>query len=213
LSIAQQLDRNHFAVYDIHIYDPKEKTEHKFAKSSLFCLSSTNKLRYAFVWLATWNIFEYFITLAIVLNSFLLASTDYQKRLDPTYVSEWTPTQEQIDYVFSWIFIVECFVKVVAMGFVLNKGSYLRDSWNKLDFFIVSISIIGMLPFGSGNDSLKALRTFRILRPLRSINKMPTMKTQINSLLDSIPGLMRVFFFIMFIFTIFAIFGANQFMG
>lgn len=98
------------------------------------------------------------------------------------------------------------------MGFVLHKKAYLRDSWNKLDFFIVSISIIGMLP-GGGADSLKALRTFRILRPLRSINKVPDMRKQISALLGSIPGLTRVFFFIIFIFCIFAIFGTNQFLG
>ena len=99
------------------------------------------------------------------------------------------------------------------MGFVWGKKSYLRDAWNCLDFFIVTISIISMLPISGGSDSLKALRTFRILRPLRSINKMPTMRLQIQSLLSSIPGLMRVFFFIIFIFCIFAIFGTNQFMG
>lgn len=99
------------------------------------------------------------------------------------------------------------------MGFVGHKKAYLRDPWNCLDFFIVLISIISMLPIPGGSDSLKALRTFRILRPLRSINKMPTMRQQIQSLLSSIPGLMRVFFFIIFIFCIFAIFGTNQFLG
>ena len=111
------------------------------------------------------------------------------------------------------IFIVECVIKIVAMGFVWDKKSYLREGWNCLDFFIVCISIIGMLPIGGGNDSLKALRTFRILRPLRSVNKLPAIQKQINTLLASIPGLMQVFFFIIFIFCIFAIFGANQFMG
>ena len=78
--------------------------------------------------------------------------------------------------VFNIIFIVEASVKITAMGFVLHKKSYLREAWNCLDFFIVMISIIGMLPISGGSDSLKALRTFRILRPLRSINKMPTMR-------------------------------------
>ena len=185
----------------------------KFSKNSLFCLGPSNKFRYVFVWIITWNWFDSFIIIAILLNSVMLASTDYQKRLEPSYESEWTPIQEQIDLVFSIIFIIECVFKVVAMGFVLGPKSYLRDAWNCLDFFIVSISIVGMLPIGGSNDSLKALRTFRILRPLRSVNKMPAMQTQIKSLLNSIPGLMRVFFFIIFIFCIFAIFGANQFMG
>ena len=99
------------------------------------------------------------------------------------------------------------------MGFVFHKSSYLREAWNCLDFFIVMVSIVGMLPIEGGASSLKILRTFRILRPLRSINKLPEVKKQINSVLGSIPGLMRVFFFVIFIFSIFAIFGTNQFLG
>ena len=77
---------------------------------------------------------------------------------------------------FSIIFIIECTVKVIAMGFVFHKHSYLREPWNVLDFFIVCVSIVGFLPIEGGADSLKALRTFRILRPLRSVNKLPAMK-------------------------------------
>ena len=116
--------------------------------------------------------------------------------------------------MFSIIFIVEATVKIIAMGFVCHKRSYLHEPWNCLDFFIVCISIIGLLPIpGEGAESLKALRTFRILRPLRSINKMPAMKLQISSLLAALPQLANVFFFLIFVFTVFAIFGTNQFLG
>lgn len=159
-----------------------------------------------------WWLFETFITVAILLNSLLLATTDFEKRLNPSHISEWEPTQEKIDIVFTWIFIGEFAVKVLAMGFIISKKSYLRDPWNNLDFFIVGVSIVGMLP-NVDAESLKALRTFRILRPLRSIKSMPTMKELIQSLLASIPGLMNVLAFLAFIFSIFAIFGVNQFLG
>ena len=165
------------------------------------------------MWLATWHWFDVAITIAIILNSIMLASTDYQIRLEPEYESDWTPIQEQIDLGFSVVFIVEAAVKITAMGFAFHKLSYLREPWNCLDFFIVCVSIVGLLPIEGGADSLKALRTFRILRPLRSINKMPAMRKQIQSMLGAIPGLGRVFFFIIFIFSIFAIFGTNQFLG
>ena len=48
-----------------------------YSKTSLFCLKDTNTLRKMLVWLATWKWFDIFITLAIVLNSIMLASTDY----------------------------------------------------------------------------------------------------------------------------------------
>lgn len=150
--------------------------EYIFSKTSLFCLSDQNFLRKALVWLSTWKWFDAFITLSIILNSFMLASTDYEIRLNPNYVSSWTPTQDKIDTVFSIIFITEASVKILAMGFVLHKYSYLREAWNCLDFFIVLVSIVGMLPLSDAASSLKILRTFRILRPLRSINKLPSVK-------------------------------------
>lgn len=196
-----------------YVDEDGEEIYYTFSKTSLFCLTDTNPCRKMFVWLQTWKWFDYFITFAILLNSIMLASTDYEIRLDPNYVSEWTPIQEDIDLGFSVVFIIECTVKIISMGFVFSKKSYLREAWNILDFFIVCVSVVGFLPIEGGADSLKALRTFRILRPLRSVNKLPAMKQQIGSLLGAIPGLMRVFFFIIFIFTIFAIFGTNQFLG
>ena len=175
-------------------------------------MTDQNPLRKLFVWLIEWSWFENFITLSIILNSVLLASTDYKKRLNPNYESEWEPTQQKIDDVFTWIFIFECVSKVIGMGFLFSKKAYLKDAWNCLDFFIVVVSIVGMLP-SVDSQSLKALRTFRVLRPLRSINALPTMRNLIQSLLASIPGLVNVIFFLGFIFSIFAIFGVNQFQG
>ena len=152
---------------------------YEFSKTSLWCLTDSNPLRIMFVWIMTWNWFDRFITLAIVINSFILGSTDYDIRLNPKYQSVWTPIQEKVDIVFSMIFIFECIVKVTSMGFCIHKKSYLRETWNCLDFFIVVISVAGFLPIDGGSDSLKSLRTFRILRPLRSINRLPAMRQQI----------------------------------
>jgi len=48
-------------------------------------------------------------------------------------------SQELIEYVFLVIFTLEAIMKVVAYGFVLHPGAYLRNGWNILDFFIVSV--------------------------------------------------------------------------
>ena len=42
------------------------------------------------------------------------------------------------------IFILEALFKIIRMGFVLDKGSYLQDSWCILDFLIVLSSILDM---------------------------------------------------------------------
>ena len=155
-----------------------------------------------------WKWFDRIIITTILLNSLLLAFTDYQERIEEGYKSERNELFAYFDNAFSVIFLIECISKLIAMGFVTHKNSYMRDAWNWLDLFIVIISVVGWLPFFDAG-SLKALRTFRILRPLRSINSMPEMRGLIQTLLSSIPGLVNVLFFLSFIFGIFAIFGVN----
>jgi hypothetical protein len=46
------------------------------------------------------------------------------------------------DYFFTIAFIIEMVIKLIAMGFIMDDGSYLRDNWNRLDFFIVVTSIV-----------------------------------------------------------------------
>jgi hypothetical protein len=47
-----------------------------------------------------------------------------------TYSASVARAMLQLDQVFSYIFLGECAVKVVALGFVMDEGSYLRDSWS-----------------------------------------------------------------------------------
>jgi voltage-dependent calcium channel L type alpha-1D len=54
-----------------------------------------------------------------------------------------------IDLVINSIFIIECIMKIIAYGYVMDQGSYLRDIWNMLDHFIVLISIVDMSLIGS----------------------------------------------------------------
>lgn len=64
---------------------------------------------------------------------------------------------------------------MVAMG-VYGKNTYLADSWNRLDFFIV---LSGALEYclHMENLNLTAIRTIRVLRPLRAINRIPSKLT------------------------------------
>lgn len=54
------------------------------------------------------------------------------------------PTEEEKAYffvlaedVFTILYSLEMFIKIMGLGFILNEGAYLRDSWNILDFVIV----------------------------------------------------------------------------
>ena len=51
-------------------------------------------------------------------------------------------TQEQVEYIFLVIFTAECAMKILAYGFLLHPGAYLRNGWNLLDFIIVLIGLV-----------------------------------------------------------------------
>lgn len=93
-------------------------------------------------------------------------------------------------------------IKMVAMG-VYGKSTYLADSWNRLDFFIVVAGLVSYIYIyiilcdlkfikfylivliasfraleyclNVENMNLSAIRTIRVLRPLRAINRIPSM--------------------------------------
>lgn len=62
-------------------------------------------------------------------------------------------------------------MKILGYGFIFNKGAYLRDAWNVLDFVIVISGYISMILSGGGVN-LSVLRSFRVIRPLRTISSI-----------------------------------------
>ena len=77
------------------------------------------------------------------------------------------------------MFTIEAVMKIIAMGFFLHEGSYLRNGWNVLDFFIVVIGIVTLAFAGSIKVDVKALRAFRVLRPLRLVSGVPSLQVYI----------------------------------
>lgn len=89
------------------------------------------------------------------------------------------------DIIFAF-FSLEMSIKMVAMG-VYGKNTYLADSWNRLDFFIV---LSGALEYclHMENLNLTAIRTIRVLRPLRAINRIPSKKQYLLVINKNIPN-------------------------
>ena len=204
--MEQRLTKKFNAVYTIN------EKNHLFSLKSLYCLGRKNRLRTACVHTMVNKWFERFITFCIVINSLLLATREYDAKYDFSYESTWNGVLDKIDLFFTVVFIFECLVKVIGMGFILHKKSYMRDKWNWIDFFIVLVSIVAFTP-GIDPKSLKVFRTARILRPLRSMSQLKSMRMVIQTFINSIPGLFNVCIFQAFIFTIFAIISINFFVG
>ena len=147
--------------------------------------------------------FEGFIILVIGLNCITLAGADSTK--------EETATQKNIDMVFNIIYTAEMFLRIFSLGFVWNKGSYLRSYWCQLDFICVTTAYLEYI--GGGDTSLSGLRAFRVLRPLRFVNNIEGLKNIVQSVMQAIPMLKDTIIVLFFFFLIFAIGGLNLFMG
>jgi len=127
-----------------------------------------------------------------------------------------TPTSKAFavfELISTVIFSMEMLVKVITFGFALNKRAYLRNSWNVLDFIIVTTSILSNVLSGSTFDGIKAIRSFRALRPLRVISRAPGLRIIVNALFESIPDVLNVVGVIVVLFTIFAVLGVNFLKG
>ena len=46
--------------------------------------------------------------------------------------------QEEFEPVFMVVFTVEMCTRILSMGFILHKNSYMRNMWNIMDFFVVT---------------------------------------------------------------------------
>lgn len=76
-----------------------------------------------------------------------------------TYICMSFP-QEKTEPYFIGIFCFEAGIKLVALGFVFHKGSYLRNGWNVMDFIVVlsgwvtSVGLLDDLNFQQSEKSL-----------------------------------------------------------
>ena len=112
---------------------------YKFAKNSLGFLSNRSPVRIAFVWIITWPIFEKLILFLIILNSLGLGLKDYMDPENKTYRNQFI---DYFDIYFTVAFCIEASLKILAMGFIMGKGAYLKDAWNWLDFIVVVSSLL-----------------------------------------------------------------------
>jgi len=189
----------------------------QFAPHSLFLFHENNRFRQAAVWLIQWRWFDRFILFLIIANSVTLGLTDYSlgsidpNTMEPLASSTWRnqiPVSSEI--IFLVLFTLEFMLKVIGRGFFMDKGSYLRDGWNWLDFVVVVSGLLSSIP---NMPKVSMLRTLRVLRPLRSLTILPGMKMLVRSLLASIPPLMNVVVLLSFIFFVFGILGLQMWAG
>ncbi|EPY81806.1 hypothetical protein CB1_000708005 [Camelus ferus] len=74
------------------------------------------------------------ILATIIANCIVLALEQHLPEDDKTPMSR---RLEKTEPYFIGIFCFEAGIKIVALGFIFHKGSYLRNGWNVMDFIVV----------------------------------------------------------------------------
>jgi hypothetical protein len=150
--------------------------------------------------------------LLIALNSIKLASDTYFVNRPETDLIK--VVIFMVDDCFNVLFFVECVIKCISLGFFMDSGSYLRDNWNRLDFFIVLTSLTDMiLTKYIDADVFKILRLLRTLRPLRVISHNASMKMIVAALFESVGSIFNVMIVVMMVWLMFAILAINLLAG
>lgn len=86
-----------------------------------------------FIFSCRW--FQHLISFLIIINTINLSLYDYSDR---NSLSLRNKIIDKIDDMLTSMFIFEAVAKILAMGFVIHKYSYLRYGWNVVDFIIVA---------------------------------------------------------------------------
>ena len=113
-----------------------------YCKYSLSKYKITHPLRMFCIKTYEWPWFDRIIIFLIAINSLMLGFMDY------TYIDGTTDKPmgnklvDNSEILFTIFFTFECFVKIMALGLIMEKGCYLRDAWNWLDFIVVVAALI-----------------------------------------------------------------------
>lgn len=102
--------------------------------TSLFLFTEENLIRKYTRFIIEWPPFEYAVLSTIIANCVVLALEEHLPDGDRTTLAK---SLEATEVYFLGIFCVEASLKIMALGFLLHKNSYLRNIWNIMDFFVV----------------------------------------------------------------------------
>ena len=193
---------------------------------SCFCISQpdTSTLRSTCMRIVYSRWFENIILLMIILSSILLAADNPR--------GNESRASNIAEFVITMIFVLEAVLRSVADGFVLGKKAYLKNPWNRLDFCVVFVSVVGFIAdwsiagevFPSREETdvnssssivtvARLLRIARILRPLRMISRNEGLRVVTSTIFFSVPGVILTMTLLIVVFLVFAVGGITFFGG
>jgi hypothetical protein len=195
------------------IMDPIRKAELYYDK--LCCLNFRkifikymNIISYYCYSLVSQKWFDNLSLIVIIINTILILISDPK---DDNSIANTS------DNYFLYLYTVEMFLKIFAYGFVISENSYIRDTWNILDFVVIVLgwisTILESLSNGSSVKGISGLRAFRILRPLKTVKSIKGLRNLIVTILESVGKLGDIAIILFFSFLIFSIAGVQMWQG
>ena len=165
----------------------------------------TKKYRAILKSLIYFKLFDNFLTVCVLINTVVMAMDSYD--IDAKTAAD----LEFLNNIFTWIFIVEMGIKLMAIG----PSKYAANKMNLLDGGVVLLSIVEIVMAaaggGGGGGNLQAFRTvrvfrtFRVLRVTRVLRALKSMAMVIDvmnkAMTDFLLITMLMFVFI-FIYTL-----------
>ncbi|XP_036095311.1 voltage-dependent N-type calcium channel subunit alpha-1B isoform X3 [Rousettus aegyptiacus] len=190
------------------LYNPIPVKQNCFTVNrSLFVFSEDNVVRKYAKRITEWPPFEYMILATIIANCIVLALEQHLPDGDKTPMSE---RLDDTEPYFIGVFCFEAGIKIVALGFALHKGSYLRNGWNVMDFVVV---LTGILATAGTDFDLRTLRAVRVLRPLKLVSGIPSLQVVLKSIMKAMVPLLQIGLLLFFAILMFAIIGLEFYMG
>ncbi|XP_015238661.1 PREDICTED: voltage-dependent R-type calcium channel subunit alpha-1E-like isoform X3 [Cyprinodon variegatus] len=178
---------------------------------SLFIFAEDNIIRKYAKRIIEWPPFEYMILATITANCVVLALEQHLPGEDKTPMAK---RLEKTEPYFIGIFCFEAGIKLVALGFVFHKGSYLRNGWNVMDFIVV---LSGILATAGAHMNipvdLRTLRAVRVLRPLKLVSGIPSLQIVLKSIMKAMIPLLQIGLLLFFAILMFAIIGLEFYSG
>jgi len=169
---------------------------------------------------ASW--FDFLIAFFIISNVVCMGMETYQPG------ERWFKFGEINNFFFSLVFGWECFGKLAA----LYPRRYFASNWNRFDFFIVSVTFLGILIDTSARIAarsaadggapseppnlmfLRIQRIFRIFRILRAVRIFKTAKGLYAiavTMMSSMPALVNLLLMLMLLFFMYGVLGVMLF--
>ena len=134
--------------------------------TALFLFRSDSALRYWCWRIMRHPLFDRFVTVAVFLSLAVLIAEAVT--YESAYASDAYARVTSFNLVINAVFFLEASIKILAMGFILGEGAYMRDTFNCIDFLVIFLQffllIADLQANVTGARSARFVRYVRLMR-------------------------------------------------